>query len=141
MGRPRKSAKTLPDATAAAQGRGPTIRRGREQHHVQGGLMTEKKMLSRMTTRRAILQAGAAAGGLQIAAPFILSARGEAPLKLRMVDPLTGVYASVAKSEVEGANLAVAQINRKGGVLGRQIELLVEDSANDVGTGVQKTHK
>ncbi len=58
-----------------------------------------------------------------------------------MVDPLTGVYAAVAQNEVIGVKLAVEQINAKGGVLGRQLELLVEDSANDVGTGVQKTRK
>ena len=40
-----------------------------------------------------------------------------------------------------GAKLAVEQINAKGGILGRQAELLVEDSTNDVGTGVQKARK
>ena len=58
-----------------------------------------------------------------------------------MVDPLTGVYAAPAGNEVMGAKLAVEQINAKGGMLGRQVELLVEDSANDVGTGVQKARK
>lgn len=45
-------------------------------------------------SRRRILKAGAAAGVLQFASPFIIAARGETPLKLGMVDPLTGVYAS-----------------------------------------------
>jgi branched-chain amino acid transport system substrate-binding protein len=58
-----------------------------------------------------------------------------------MVDPLTGVYAAIAQNEVIGAKYAVEQINAKGGIMGRPIELLVEDSANDVGTGVQKTRK
>ncbi len=58
-----------------------------------------------------------------------------------MVDPLTGVYAAPAQNEVIGAKLAVQQINAKGGILGRKVELLVEDSANDVGTGVQKARK
>jgi branched-chain amino acid transport system substrate-binding protein len=31
-----------------------------------------------------------------------------------------------------GAKLAVEQINAKGGILGRPIELLVEDSANGI---------
>ncbi|MBV8589453.1 MAG: ABC transporter substrate-binding protein [Acetobacteraceae bacterium] len=42
---------------------------------------------------------------------------------------------------MEGATLAISQINKSGGVLGREIQLLVEDSANDVGTGVQKARK
>ena len=58
-----------------------------------------------------------------------------------MVDPVTGVYAAVAQGELEGAKFATDQINKKGGILGRPVELLIEDSANDVGVGVQKTRK
>jgi branched-chain amino acid transport system substrate-binding protein len=97
--------------------------------------------LARGFDRRALLKAGAAVGAVQIASPFVIAARGEVPIKIGMVDPLTGVYAAVAQNEVIGAKLAVDTINAKGGVLGRQLELLVEDSANDVGTGVQKTRK
>src|ERR1700688_4975294 len=88
--------------------------------------------------RRTLLKGATALGALQIASPFIIQARGETPIRMGMVDPLTGVYAAPAGNEVMGAKLAVAQINAKGGILGRQVELLVEDSANDVGTGVQK---
>jgi branched-chain amino acid transport system substrate-binding protein len=91
--------------------------------------------------RRRILQAGAAIGALQVTSPFILKARGETPVRIGMVDPLTGVYAAFARAEVEGAQFAIDELNKKGGILGRPIELLVEDSANDVGTGVQKTRK
>jgi branched-chain amino acid transport system substrate-binding protein len=91
--------------------------------------------------RRALLKGAAAIGALQVASPFLISARGETPIKVGMVDPLTGVYSAVAQNEVAGVKLAVEQINAKGGVLGRPIELLIEDSANDVGTGVQKTRK
>src|SRR5260221_13906677 len=87
--------------------------------------------------RRTVLKGAAVLGALQVASPFIIRARGEAPLRIGMVDPLTGVYAAVAQNEVTGARLAAEQINAKGGILGRPIELLVEDSANDVGTGVQ----
>jgi branched-chain amino acid transport system substrate-binding protein len=91
--------------------------------------------------RRTLLKGAAAIGALQVASPFVIAARGETPIKVGMVDPLTGVYSAVAQNEVAGVKLAVEQINAKGGVLGRPIELLVEDSANDVGTGVQKTRK
>ena len=95
----------------------------------------------RIIRRRQVLQAGAAVGALQFAAPLIIQARGETPVKIGMVDPLTGAYAAVARSEVEGAKLALDEVNAKGGMLGRPVELLVEDSANDVGIGVQKTRK
>jgi branched-chain amino acid transport system substrate-binding protein len=92
--------------------------------------------------RRTALKAGAALAGSALAAPAVLTyGRGENSVKLGMIDPVTGVYAAVALSEVAGAKVAVEDINSKGGVLGRQVELLVEDSANNVGTGVQKARK
>src|SRR5476651_1802188 len=91
--------------------------------------------------RRTLIKAAGLAGAAQVTSPFIIKALGDTPIKMGMVDPLTGVYAAVANNEVIGAKFAVEQINAKGGVLGRPLELLVEDSANDVGTGVQKTRK
>jgi branched-chain amino acid transport system substrate-binding protein len=91
--------------------------------------------------RRSLLKGAAALGGLGVSAPFIIAARAETPIRIGMIDPLTGVYAAVAQNEVMGAKLAVDQLNAAGGILGRPIELLVEDSANDVGTGVQKARK
>src|SRR5580698_3621923 len=91
--------------------------------------------------RRTILKTSAAIAAAQFASPFIIKARGETPIKIGFIDPLTGVYAAIAQSEVVGAKYAAEEINKKGGILGRQVELLVEDSANDVGTGVQKTRK
>jgi branched-chain amino acid transport system substrate-binding protein len=91
--------------------------------------------------RRRLLQVGATIGALQVASPYIIRARGEQAIKLGMVNPLTGSLSALAVSEVEGAKYAVADLNKKGGILGRQVDLLVEDSANDVGTGVQKTRK
>ncbi len=92
--------------------------------------------------RRTFVQAGLALGASQvIGAPFVIKALGDEPVKIGMVNPLTGVLSALAQSEVDGAKYAEAEINKKGGILGRQVQLLVEDSANDVGTGVQKTRK
>lgn len=92
--------------------------------------------------RRTLIKAGVALGASQVVgAPFIVTALGEEPVKIGMVNPLTGVLSALAQSEVDGARYAEAEINKNGGILGRQVQLLVEDSANDVGTGVQKTSK
>src|SRR5664280_2427151 len=91
--------------------------------------------------RRTILKTSAAIAAVQFSSPYIIKARGETPVRIGMVDPLTGVYAAIAQSEVVGAKFAAEEINKKGGILGRPVELLIEDSANDVGTGVQKTRK
>src|SRR3981189_1727538 len=91
--------------------------------------------------RRTILKTGAAIAAVQLTSPFMLKAGGETPVRVGMVEPLTGVYAAIAQGEVVGAKFAAEEINKKGGILGRPVELLIEDSANDVGVGVQKTRK
>ncbi|CAN5851590.1 ABC transporter substrate-binding protein [soil metagenome] len=93
------------------------------------------------TRRRSLLTATVALGGLQLTSPFIIKARGETPVKIGFIDPITGSLSALAVSEVEGAKWTVEQMNKKGGILGREVQLLVEDSANDTGTGVQKAHK
>ena len=95
----------------------------------------------RLTGRRTLLKAGAAVSLLPLAKPFVISARAADNIKIGMINPITGVYSAPATSEVEGAKYAVAELNKAGGILGRQVDLLVEDSANDVGTGVQKARK
>jgi branched-chain amino acid transport system substrate-binding protein len=87
------------------------------------------------------LTATAAIAGAQFTGPFIIKARGETPVKIGFIDPITGSLSALAVSEVEGAKWTVDQLNKKGGILGRPVQLLVEDSANDTGTGVQKAHK
>ncbi len=91
--------------------------------------------------RRTLIKATSAFGAIQLASPFIISARGDTPIKIGMVDPLTGTLSALAQSEVEGAKYAVAEVNMKNGILGRPVDRRVEHSANDVGTGVQKTRK
>jgi branched-chain amino acid transport system substrate-binding protein len=102
----------------------------------------ENRAILSKSSRRAFLKGTLALGATQlISAPFAIRARGEEPIRIGMIDPITGVYAALANNEVIGTRQAVKEINEKGGILGRQVELLVEDSANDVGTGVQKCRK
>ena len=101
-----------------------------------------KTIFNRAVGRRTLLKTGAALGAMQLASPFIIQARGETPIKIGLDDPLTGTYAALGKNEQIGCELAVEQINAKGGILGRQVELLVEDSTSaDTGTAVQKARK
>jgi branched-chain amino acid transport system substrate-binding protein len=92
--------------------------------------------------RRTLVKAGAALGLTQLAVPFVISARGETPIKIGVDNPLTGTYAAPGKNENTGIQLAVDQLNAKNGILGRKIELLIEDSTSgDAGTAVQKARK
>jgi branched-chain amino acid transport system substrate-binding protein len=101
----------------------------------------EKPKIPGTVGRRTILRAAAAAGASLLAPPFI-RARGEEPVKLGLDNPLTGTYAAPGKNELVGCQLALEQINAKGGILGRKALLLVEDSTSgDAGTAVQKARK
>jgi branched-chain amino acid transport system substrate-binding protein len=93
-------------------------------------------------SRRRVVQAGAALAASTLSSPPILTyAQGETPIKIGMHDPLTGTYAAEGESEVRGANMALAEINAKGGMLGRKIQLLVEDDAANAGLAAQKATK
>jgi branched-chain amino acid transport system substrate-binding protein len=92
--------------------------------------------------RRTLIKTVAAASVLPLSAPFILRARAADTVKFGWCNPLTGTYAAVGKNELAGSKLALDQINAKGGVLGKQAELLVEDSTSgDANTAVQKSRK
>ncbi len=99
--------------------------------------------MSKKITRRGVLKAGLGAGALALVKPpAILSyARGETPIKIGDVDPLTGTYAAEGESQVRGAKMALAEVNAKGGVLGREVALAVEDHGDSVGVAAQKAHK
>jgi branched-chain amino acid transport system substrate-binding protein len=92
--------------------------------------------------RRALLKAGLAVGISQVTSPFIRPARAADIVKIGLDDPLSGTYAGLGRSELNGCQLAVEQINAKGGILGRNVDLVVEDSTSgDAGTAVQKARK
>jgi ABC-type branched-subunit amino acid transport system substrate-binding protein len=101
-----------------------------------------KDIKTRPIGRRTILKLGIAVGAMQVASPFVVKALGEVPVKIGLDDPFTGTYAELGKNEQIGSQLAVDEINKKGGILGRQVALLSEDSTStDTGTAVQKVHK
>jgi branched-chain amino acid transport system substrate-binding protein len=96
---------------------------------------------ARRIGRRAVLKAGLAWTASTIAAPLPVRAREDAAVKIGMVEPLTGVFQGLAEAEVAGARLAIEEINRSGGILGREAELIVADSGNVIQTGVDETRR
>jgi branched-chain amino acid transport system substrate-binding protein len=96
---------------------------------------------ARQICRRAILKAGLACTASAVWAPSPIRARTEQPVTIGMVEPLTGVYSGLAEGEIAGARLAIDEINHTGGILGREAQLTVADSANDVTTGVEKARQ
>ncbi len=76
---------------------------------------------------------GAAALGLTLAQPALAAET----LKIGVPVGLSGANSVVAPSVVQAAELAVAEINAAGGVLGKQLELVVADD----GSGAQGAQK
>ncbi len=80
--------------------------------------------------RRGVLKAGAAAATLG-ALGFPAISRGQAEgIRIGHLTPLTGFLGPLGEYAVMGVNLAVDEINASGGVMGRKIDLIAEDSVN-----------
>ncbi|MDB5627655.1 MAG: transporter substrate-binding protein [Tardiphaga sp.] len=82
-------------------------------------------------TRRGLLKT---AGGLALvsgfAAPSILSAQTSEVIRIGHLTPRTGFLGPLGEYGVMAIDLAVEEINAAGGLLGRKVELLKEDSIN-----------
>ncbi len=68
---------------------------------------------------------------------FPLAAEAQKPIKVGMPMPLSGPPALFGDPASKGAQMFVDEINAKGGVLGRKIELLVRDSKADANEAVR----
>lgn len=53
--------------------------------------------------------------------------------------PFTGPYASEAEGQGHGAKLAAKEFNRRGGVLGKKVEIVLRDTELDNGVAVRRT--
>lgn len=84
---------------------------------------------SRPTRRRVLQGIGAAGVAATIGAPYIVRAQSDV-VRLGHLTPLTGFLGPLGEYAQLGVQLAVEEINAEGGVAGRQIELLMEDSVN-----------
>ena len=61
---------------------------------------------------------------------FFANATAAEPIKIGVVSTLTGPYAEWGTFQVNGLKLALEDINKAGGILGRQVELRIEDNAS-----------
>src|SRR5476649_3050018 len=80
-----------------------------------------------MKLTRRDFTAGLAAG---ITAPYVIGSAARAQgttLKIGMCVPVTGPAAEQGLWAQNGAKLALTAVNKAGGVLGKQVELVIED--------------
>jgi branched-chain amino acid transport system substrate-binding protein len=73
------------------------------------------------------------------------SAYAEDTVKIGIIQPLTGSVAYNGTTDVNGIKLALGEINAKGGVLGKKVELVIEDGqckpANTVNAAEKLTQR
>lgn len=80
---------------------------------------------------------GAAALALALAFP----AAAPAQVKIAVVGPITGQYATFGKQFTDGAGLALEDLNKAGGVLGQKVEMIFGDDACDPKQAVSVANK
>ena len=94
-------------------------------------------------TRRDFVKTSAIAGGA-FASPYFFSrniARAAAEIEVGILFSLTGGLSIIEKSLADATLLAIAEINDKGGVMGKQITWILEDGASDAKTYNEKANK
>jgi branched-chain amino acid transport system substrate-binding protein len=124
------------------QGKEPAM-----SHSENGHKLGNVAHLRASITRRRVLRWSAAGGVAGLGAALLASAPwraafGEAkPYKFGTVQPLTGVAASGGKTALVGVQMAVDQINKSGGIMGRPVELIVGDDQSKPDTGRRAVEK
>ena len=89
-------------------------------------------------TRRVLLSGATVA----VAAPVVLRhARGETPIRIGMPVAVTGPGGEIGLQMRHGAEFWAKQQNAKGGLLGRQIEIVAQDTGGDPATCVRKAQE
>lgn len=68
-------------------------------------------------------------------------ASGKDTIKIGTLYPLTGDVASIGQNIMKGINFAVDEINRKGGVDGKKIEIVQGDTMGDTKTGMTEAER
>jgi branched-chain amino acid transport system substrate-binding protein len=82
------------------------------------------------STRRQLLKAGAAvAGSAALGGTALVQAQTE-KIKIGHLTPMTGFLGALGEYATMGIKMAAEEINAAGGVMGRQIDLMTEDSVN-----------
>ncbi len=68
-------------------------------------------------------------------------AAAQEPIRIGVTQPLTGAFAASGNYVAQGAKIAEEQINAAGGVLGRKIQLVIEDNKSNPTEAVATAEK
>src|SRR5258708_6567635 len=93
------------------------------------------------TMNRRVFLTTTAAGAATLAFPAVLRAQSKDPIRIGFPAPLTGPFSAIAADMKQGAELAVDELNAKGGILGRKVEVLIRDDQLKPQVGAQRTQE
>ncbi len=88
------------------------------------------KVSRRQLVKTSALTAGAMALASKIDVNYAL-AQDEGPVKIGWLGDRTGDFSLVGVQKYAAAELAVKELNEKGGILGREVQLVAEDAQSD----------
>src|SRR5437763_16747933 len=92
--------------------------------------------------RRHLIKSIGAATASSLAAPYLNLAHAQgSPIPLGVALPLTGNAGAYGPDMAEAAKRTAAKINAGGGVLGRKLELFIEDSESSAAVAANLSHK
>ncbi|MBX6324281.1 MAG: substrate-binding protein, partial [Rhodospirillaceae bacterium] len=95
-----------------------------------------------ISPRRGPITPGAAGGPATLAAPAIIRRASAAdPIKVGVISPLTGAWTVYGRAHASGFELAVDEINAKGGILGRRVEIVLADSKTEPRVVVEQANR
>ncbi len=77
----------------------------------------------------------AAVSLLVVGTPAAVTAQTTDPVRIGLEGPLTGDQKSIGIGMLDGAKLAASEMNARGGLLGRKVEIVPIDDAADPATG------
>jgi branched-chain amino acid transport system substrate-binding protein len=92
--------------------------------------------------KKVILPVGMTA--LMVWSLFLIPAPGMAAddeVRLGVISPASGNYADLGAAERRGITMAVEEINAGGGVMGKKVRMIVEDTETDPAAGARKAKK
>src|SRR5215470_11421299 len=78
--------------------------------------------------------------GLVLAVAAQSRAQSE-PIRIGIITSLSGSFATFGNMEVAGYKVGAEEVNHKGGVLGRRIELVIEDDASNQNAALAAAEK
>lgn len=92
--------------------------------------------------RKAVIAAvSIALAGAAASLPGLAQAQANQPIKLGFLGSMTGSANQSGFNGIAGVNLAVKEINAKGGILGRQVQVVIADDQSDPTAAVNEARR